>query len=86
MLDTGCKRAVRGSEWHRDLQAQKDACEEPYYYVPQEEYFKFGPGEPLLSSRAWKYTAGINGARCPLTIAEVEAGVPGLIGPDEMAS
>ena len=53
--------------------------------ISQREYFKFGPGVPLLSGRAWCYTVGINGTRCEVVTSEVDADVPGLVGPDEMA-
>ena len=47
--------------------------------------YQFGPGGPIQSKGRWKYPVGINGKNGYLLIAEVDAPVPGLIGPDEMA-
>eukprot|EP00959_Pyramimonas_sp_CCMP1952_P145494 3046023-Pyramimonas_sp.AAC.1 len=52
MIDTGCKRAVGGRPWHVELQKTLDAKGVPCHSINQQEYFKFGPGVPLMSERA----------------------------------
>jgi hypothetical protein len=86
MADTGCRRAVGGSEWHQELQEELDNLGISYRPKNATELFQFGPGEPIPSIRRWIYPVGINGQTETLEIAEVDAAVPGLIGPDEMAA
>ena len=85
MLDTGCKRAVGGSAWHASLQDELDKRMLKYDCIYRREYFKFGPGDPILSPRAWRYPVGVNGVMGELIMAEVEAEVPGLVGPGEIS-
>ena len=47
--------------------------------------FQFGPGEPIRSLRGRRYNVGINGRNEILTVAEVDAELPGLCGPDDLA-
>ena len=86
MADTGCRRAVGGTDWHRELQEELDAKGVSYSFTGVRELFQFGPGEPILSSRRWVYPVGILGSNETLQIAEVDAAIPGLVGPDEMAN
>ena len=44
MADTGCKKAVAGSEWHQEIQGKMDKEGKGYCSYPIHEYFKFGPG------------------------------------------
>ena len=57
----------------------------PLERVPQREYFKFGPGDPILSVTGWKYPVGVNGMMSSFFISEIDAEQPVLVGPDELA-
>ena len=85
MADTGCKKAVGGSDWHKELQNEMDKAGKSYSSYPIQELFQFGPGEPIKAVRSWKYHVGINGTNETIKVAEVDADVPGLCGPDDMA-
>ena len=68
MLDTGCKRAVGGSRWHREMQSALKERNLEFERVSQRAYFKFGPGDPILSVTGWKYPVGINGTMSSIFI------------------
>jgi len=51
-----------------------------YSWSPNKERFIFRPGEVIHSERKWTYEVFPYGVRKQLTIAEVDAGVPGLVG------
>ena len=59
MIDTGCRAAVGGNKYHQDLQKCLEALGEIYFCEKQEEYFQFGPGDPIRSSRRWRYQVGV---------------------------
>ena len=86
MIDTGCRAAVGGSRWHAELQSALHARGKKFRKEIQEEYFQFGPGDPILSSRRWVYTVGILGEVRELVVSEVPVECPGLIGPDDLSS
>ena len=56
------------------------SCEE------QEEYFQFGPGDPIRSSLRWRYQVGVQGVNRELVMSEVPVDCPGLIGPEELTA
>ena len=85
MADTGCRKAVGGSLWHHDLQKEMDKLNKPYTAVEMHELFQFGPGQPMRSLGGWRYNVGINGRDEIFTIAEADASLTGLCGPDDMA-
>ena len=85
LLDTGCKRAVGGSRWHREMQSALRNRKLSFERVPQREYFKFGPGDPILSVTGWKYPVGVNGMMSSIFISEIDAELPALVGPDELS-
>ena len=62
-----------------------DKEDKGYCSYPIHEYFKFGPGQPIPAVRGWNYNVGINGFNEEIQIAEIDADVPGLCGPDDMA-
>ena len=84
MIDTGCRAAVGGTSWHKALQSTMLALGRRVRSETQEEYFQFGPGEPIRSSRRWFYDVGVLGRDKVLKISEVPVECPGLIGPDEL--
>ena len=86
MVDTGCRSAVGGTEWHRQFQRELTSRGIPYHSEPQSEFFQFGPGEPILSQRRWCYNVGVLGRGRRLDMSEVPVTCPGLVGPDELAS
>ena len=86
VLDTGCRTAVGGPKWHRELQKKSDERGCPYHCEAEKELFQFGPGDPIMSDRRWTYKAGIHGMENALQCSEVPADRPGPIGPDEMTS
>lgn len=56
--------------------------------VAEEEWFKFGAGEPEKSNRAFIYPVGVHGVCTYLRMSEVKEGAsdcPGLVGPSELA-
>ena len=86
MIDTGCRAAVGGARWHAELQTVMKTLGKSFVHEPQEEYFQFGPGEPILSCKRWIYQVGVLGRECELVISEVPVECPGLLGPDELAA
>jgi hypothetical protein len=86
MIDTGCRAAVGGRSWHRALQKCLEALGKEYYSTEQLEYFQFGPGEPIRSTRRWHYQVGIQGVNRWLIMSEVLVECPGLIGPSELTA
>ena len=86
MIDTGCRAAVGGARWHAELQKVMKTLGKSFTHEPQEEYFQFGPGDPILSRKRWIYKVGVLGRECELVISEVPVECPGLLGPDELAA
>ena len=88
MLDTGCRRAVAGPTWHREMQASLIARGFKYgvdfYFEEITERYAFGAGKVFLSKKRWVYPCNPHGQSTTLRIAEIEPDVPGLAGPDEM--
>ena len=60
MIDTGCRAAVGGARWHAELQTVMKTLGKSFAHEPQEEYFQFGPGEPILSCKRWIYQVGVS--------------------------
>lgn len=91
LTDTGCRRACRGPDSQRAL------CREMNEICFANEgrrvrgLFQFGPSPPVVASALWTYTVGVLGAETKLNIYELDSvspsidGVPGLLGPDELA-
>ena len=88
IVDTGCRTAVAGGQWHFQHQQRLTQLGLTWETVSQEEHFKFGAGPPVLSRRAFIYPVFTHGGRSWVRISEVGGaaeGCPGLIGPSEMA-
>ena len=66
ILDTGCRTAVAGEEWHHRFQQMLDAKGLRYETVEHEEIFRFGAGKPVLSTEAVVYPVQL-GADGPLS-------------------
>ena len=86
MIDTGCRAAVGGRSWHRGLQKYLKAIDKKFHCEEQLEYFQFGPGEPIRSTKRWRYQVGIQGVNRELVISEVPVECLGFIGPSELAA
>lgn len=95
ILDTGCRTAVAGALWHGRFQRYLQEQGLPYTEVQHTDIFRFGAGEPVVSTRAFVYPVVLGESRqCSwLRLAEVantsrDARVeqcPALVGPSEMA-
>lgn len=55
ILDTGCRTAVAGAIWHRNFQEKLNQRQLPYFPVKRQETFRFGAGEPVISTTAYAY-------------------------------
>ena len=95
ILDTGCRTAVVGAIWHRNFQEELKQRQLPYFVVQHHETFRFGAGEPVISTTAYVYPIrlGDSGEVTWLRLAEVcntasdhrVEQCPALVGPSEMA-
>ena len=82
--DSGCRRSVAGSEWHRNYQnflrkhglqgQRRSTCEE----------FRFGGGVKVQSNDSWVYPAGINHKNGFLDVALVDSHTPPLLSQSAM--
>ena len=94
ILDTGCRTAVAGSAWHFSFQKRLAERNRRWHEVEHQEVFRFGAGEPVLSTKAYIYpmTLGETGVCSWLRLAMVGNTVndhrvehcPALVGPSEM--
>eukprot|EP00435_Cladocopium_sp_Y103_P016026 s641_g4.t1 len=94
ILDTGCRTAVAGSAWHLAFQKRLAEHQLRWYEVEHQEVFRFGAGEPVLSTKAYIYpvTLGETGVCSWLRLAMVGNTIhdhrvehcPALVGPSEM--
>jgi len=82
ILDTGCRAPVGGPTWHKELQQELRKRGVTFRSRRQREYFQFGPGDPILSTKKWRYEVGVQGQKRILGISELPIDCPGLIGPD----
>jgi hypothetical protein len=55
ILDTGCRTAVAGSAWHFSFQKRLAERNRRWHEVEHQEVFRFGAGEPVLSTKAYIY-------------------------------
>ena len=93
ILDTGCRTAVAGRNWHNALQELMRKTGMPFYKAYHEEVFRFGAGAPVLSTEAFIYAIQIYDHKSWVRIAVVDntpedcrvAECPGLVGPAELA-
>ena len=53
MMDTGCRAAVGRRSWHQGLQRCLKKMGRQFHSEGQTEFFQFGPGEPITSTRCW---------------------------------
>ena len=82
---TGCAEAVGGTQWHKDLQRELTARNREFYREDMNDVYQFGPGQPLIATTRWVYPdLGILGTHQELRMAELDADIPGLVGPTEM--
>lgn len=88
IADSGCRTAVGGEEWHHRFQQALTIIGLSWEEVPETEWFKFGAGEAVQSTKAYIYPVGIHGVCSYLRISEVggdASDCPGLVGPSDMS-
>ena len=88
IADSGCRTAVGGAQWHARFQDALKQCGMKWLEVSESEWFKFGAGEPVKSTRAYIYPVGIHGIPSYLRMSEVggdASDCPGLVGPSDMS-
>ena len=94
ILDTGCRTAAAGKLWHVDFQRALEQCGMEYFMADyDEEIFRFGAGDPVLSTKAYIYPVQIYDHKSWVRIALVEntstdsrvSECPGLVDPAELA-
>ena len=95
ILDTGCRTAVAGEEWHKAFQATLAEKGLSWDCMSHEEVFRFGAGKPVLSTEAVIYPVQLGGDGGPLSYLRLAvvsrtaqddrvAHCPALVGPSEM--
>lgn len=88
IADSGCRTAVGGEEWHARFQQHLKLHGLDWEEIQESEWFKFGAGEAIQSSKAYLYPVGIHGKCSYLRMSEVggeAADCPGLVGPSDMS-
>ena len=69
MIDTGCRAAVGGRKWHQGLQGRLKELGKKFHCAKQLEFFQFGPGDPIRSTRRWHYQVGVQGVSRELVMS-----------------
>eukprot|EP00434_Breviolum_minutum_P025436 symbB.v1.2.022474.t1/scaffold1996.1/size93170/9 len=85
--DSGCRNAVGGLWWHNAFQNYLRERKLPFERLEEREVYRFGAGEPVVSTVAYIYPVGIHGKPDVVRISVVEKeaiACPGLIGPSEL--
>ena len=93
IMDTRCRTAVAGKNWHDEMKMRVKHLGLEYHTAHHEEVFRFGAGSPVLSTKAYIYPVTIYKEKSWVRIAEVDntkddhrvAECPGLIGPSELS-
>ena len=87
IADSGCRNAVGGLWWHNAFQNYLREKKLPFERLEEREVYRFGAGEPVVSTVAFIYPVGIHGKPDVVRISVVEKeaiACPGLIGPSEL--
>ena len=87
IADSGCRNAVGGLWWHNTFQNHLRERKLPFERVEEREVYRFGAGEPVVSTVAYIYPVGVHGKPDVVRISVVEKeaiACPGLIGPSEL--
>ena len=94
ILDTGCRTAVAGRLRRNQYQQKLTEMNLPWYEVQHQEVFRFGAGEPVLSTKAFIYPVVLGETNmCSwlrLALVGHTSGdnrvdqCPALVGPSEM--
>ena len=82
IVDTGCRTAVAGCDWHHTHQGRLTELGLGYYGIDQHETFRFGAGPPIVSLKAFLYPCFTHGRPTWLRISLVDgpaASCPGLV-------
>ena len=87
IADSGCRNAVGGLWWHNAFQNYLRERKLPFERLEEREVYRFGAGEPVVSTVAYIYPVGVHGKPDVVRISVVEKeaiACPGLIGPSEL--
>ena len=80
--------SVAGIEWHKTIQQAMRQRGIPYQEIEEQEYFKFGAGNVIASTRAFIYAVGFKGRLEVIKMSCVDhpsaVACPGLISPHDM--
>ncbi|CAJ1436718.1 unnamed protein product [Effrenium voratum] len=85
ITDCACSRTVAGRPWIRRMVRKAKENNIPYFFMAQEENFKFGGPDIFRSERALVVWLQINGAPFILKIAEVKCVLPLLLSRNVLA-
>lgn len=88
VADSGRRCAVAGVRWHDQMQAELRRKNMTWIEVEERETFRFGSGDPEVSTKAFIYPVGIYGQNDLVRISRVGGGAtlcPGLVGPSELS-
>ncbi|CAJ1438952.1 unnamed protein product [Effrenium voratum] len=85
ITDCACSRTVAGRPWIRRMVRKAKENNIPYFFMAQEENFKFGGPDIFRSERALVVWLQINGAPFILKIAEVQCVLPLLLSRNVLA-
>ena len=85
ITDCACSRTVAGRPWIRRMVRKAKEDNIPYFFMAQEENFKFGGPDIFRSERALVVWLQINGAPFILKIAEVRCVLPLLLSRNVLA-
>ena len=96
ILDTGCRTAVAGAAWHRRFQQYLQEQGLARVEISHNEVFRFGAGEPVVSSRAFIYPVVLRESQKCSSLRVVEVAntttdsrveqCPALVGPSDNGS
>ena len=87
IADSGCKNAVGGRWWHEGFQQELEKLGLPFFKAGENEVYRFGAGDPILSKEAFIYPVSMHGQPDLVKISVVEGDAiacPGLISPSEL--
>ena len=88
IADSGCRTAVGGRDWHERFQQRLKMMGISWEELEESEWFKFGAGDAMQSTKAFLYPVGIHRKCSYLRMSQVDgdaADCPGLVGPSDMS-
>ena len=86
LMDSGCRRCVAGSAWHKDFQALLRKFNLKPLYVPCQEIFRFGNDSTETADGYYEYPVAFFGGSGVLRVSEVSSVTPPLFSRAAMAA